>query len=503
MTEDDPKTKPPKSQRGTLTPITSRPLKKTSEEITPGGPGTRTAFTDTGNAERLIHLANGEVRYCGEWGKWLVWTGSHWEEDTGDGLQYWAKLVANSFFEDGTSIVRAAHQNKVSEADLVAAHKSGEAWSKHARLSLSAGRRAAMIELAKSEDGVPIKHISLDADPWLFNCANGTIDLRTGELRPHQKEDLLTKCSPIAYDPSSKAPTWLAFLAQIMANDPEMIACLQRGAGYSLTGSCREHVLFFLFGSGSNGKGTFVETLLYALGAYGYAAPSDLLLAKKHDTHPTEKASLFGRRFAACPEVKQGRWDERIVKELTGGDTISARRMREDFWTFRPTHKLWVSGNHKPQVQGTDNGIWRRLKLIPFTVTIPDAAQDKSLPEKLIAEASGILRWAVDGCLDWQKTGLAFPKAVIEATQEYRSAEDVVGRFISDCCVLKKSAQTPAASLYETFEAWSVREGEHAISKKIFGERLEENGFTKCRIGLESSRGWQGLGLLAHNNSPD
>jgi putative DNA primase/helicase len=463
------------------------------KETTPGGPGTRTAFTDTGNAERLVYLAKGSIRYCGKWSKWLVWTGARWEEDQ-EHMQSWAKKAASSFFEDGARAVRVAREQNASEAEVEQAHKLAEQCFKHARSSLGASRRAAAVELSKSEDGVSVQHTELDADPWLFNCQNGTLDLRTGELRPHKKEDLLTKYTPIAYDPKSEAPTWLAFLEKIMANDQEMSACLQRSAGYSLTGLSREHVVFFLWGSGGNGKGTFVETLLYVLGEYGYAAPSDLLLAKKNEAHPTEKASLFGRRMAACSEVNNGRWDEKTVKELTGGDTISARRMREDFWTFRPTHKLWVSGNHKPQVRGTDNGIWRRLKLMPFTVIIPDEEQDKSLPEKLLMEASGILRWAAEGCLSWQKMGLAFPKAVVEATQRYREAEDIVGRFVADCCQLDRRGQTSAKDLYAAYEQWCDQEGETPLSKRAIGERLEERGLTPHK-GAGGQREWRGIRL--------
>lgn len=469
--------------------------KKPKKGTIPGGRGTPSAFTDTGNAERLVHLTGGDARYCEKWKKWLIWTGACWEEDGGSALQRYAKLAASSFFEDGAEIVRQAREKQKTEVELEAAHKSAEAWSKHARQSLGVSRRVAMVELAKSEVGVGIDHALLDKDPLTFNCNNGTIDLRTGVLRPHNKTDLLTKRSPVDFLEGASAPTWLAFLKTIMGGDLALVECLQRAAGYSLSGSSKEQALFFLFGDGSNGKGTFIETLLFILGEYGYAAPSNLLLHKKGEQHPTDKASLFGRRFAATPEVEQGRWDEKMVKELTGGDTISARRMREDFWTFAPTHKLWVSGNNKPQVRGTDNGIWRRLKLIPFTVTIPDEKQDKDLPKKLRAEAPGILRWLVEGCLLWQESGLLFPEAVTIATKEYRSAEDMLGRFLEDRCTITGAGRVLTSDLYKALENWCQEDGEYKISKRLMVDRLMERGFQPARIGTSQARGWSGLEL--------
>lgn len=465
---------------------------KPRSDAVPGGRGTPSALTDSGNAERLVYLTEGNARYCDKWRKWLVWSGAYWEEDQGGSLQRFAKLAASSFFDDGAEIIRLAREK---QNDIETAHKSAEIWSKHARQSLGASRRAAMVDLARAEPGVSIDHSLLDKDPFLFNCSNGTIDLSTGKLRPHNKADLLTKKSPVEYHEKAEAPTWLAFLNTVMRGDASLVEFLQRAAGYSITGDCTEQALFFMFGNGANGKGTFVETLLYILGEYGYAAPSDLLLTKKNEGHPTDKASLFGRRFAATPEVEQGRWDEKMVKELTGGDTISARRMREDFWTYTPTHKLWVSGNNKPQVRGTDNGIWRRMRLIPFAHKIPEAEKDKSLPAKLRKETPGILRWIVDGCLLWQKSGLAVPEAVTQATKEYRAAEDTLGRFIDDKCFVGGAARVTTSELYKALENWCIEDGEFKISKRLMVDRLLERGFQPDRIGAEQARGWRGIGI--------
>lgn len=471
--------------------------KKPAREVhfPPGGVFSREGFTDSGNAERLVYLADGEIRYCERWKKWLLWTGARWEEDEKGGLQRWAKKAAQSFFEDASEVCRRARTAGTDEA-LEAAQKKAEEISRWARTSLSSARRQAMITLAASEPGVAILPEELDQEHWLFNVQNGTIDLRTGELRPHSRADLLTKCSPVAYDPKAECPTFLVFLDKIMAGDQEMISCLQRGAGYSMTGAIREHVLFFLHGGGSNGKGTLLEVLLYLLGEYGLAASQGLLLQKRHEAHPTERASLFGKRLASCPEVQQGaRWDEQTLKALTGGDTINARRMREDEWNFRPTHKLWVSGNHKPRVRGTDYAIWRRIKLIPFLVTIPEEDQDKALPEKLKAEAPGILHWMVQGCLAWQTRGLDFPHVVEEATRAYRESEDVVGRFLADCCIPAKGARVTSKELYEAYAKWCEEEGESPLSKKMLGERLEERGLSSSRTGHARTRGWEGFSI--------
>lgn len=460
----------------------------------PGGLSDPTGLTDTGNALRLVYLALGEIRYCYRWGKWLAWNGQRWEEDEEGEPQRWAEKAARSFAEDAADILRGAREGSNEEQKY--ASQKAETLLKWGRTSLSAGKVSSALELAKAQKGVPIRYTEMDCNPWLFGCANGTIDLRTGELRPHRKEDLLTKVSPVAYDPKAKCPTWLAFLDTIQAGDQELIGCLQRGVGYSLSGSVREQVLFFLHGRGSNGKSTFLDAVLFVLGDYGMRALPELLMSKRQQTHPTDRAQLFGARLASCQEVQEGaRWDEERVKELTGETKITARRMREDPWTFTATHKLWVSGNHKPRVRGTDHAIWRRIKLLPFTVTIPKEEQDTNLPEKLQREADGILRWAVEGCLTWQARGLDFPHAVEEATRSYRESEDVCGRFLEDCCLIERKAQSTSKDLYDAYGKWCEQEGEHSLNKRAFGEQLEERGFTPRR-GTGGVRGWQGIGLL-------
>jgi putative DNA primase/helicase len=264
-------------------------------------------------------------------------------------------------------------------------------------------------------------------------------------------------------------------------------------------------VLPFLYGTGSNGKTTLITTVMSVLGDYGQQAAPDLLLAKQ-GAHPTELADLFGARFVASVEVEDGRrFAESLVKQLTGGDKIRARRMREDFWEFDATHKVFLAANHKPVVRGTDHGIWRRIKLIPFTIKIPDAQQDKSLPKKLKAELPGILAWAVRGCSDWQREGLGEPEEVTSATEEYRSEMDVLANFIEDRCVEHEDAHAAAAQLWKAWKSWADISGEKIGTQKAFGARLTERGFESFKYSggkHKDRRGWAGIGLQT-GDDPD
>lgn len=441
--------------------------------------------TDTGNAERLVEQHGEDLRYCHPWQKWLAWDGRRWRVDVTAEVRRRAKETARSIYSEASA---------VSGNDQAAEMRRKElgAW---ARRSEARERRSAMIELAQSERRIPVLPEQLDADPWLFNCLNGVLDLRTGRLHPHQRNDLFTKLAPVAYEPEAKCPTWLAFLHSIMDGNRELIGFLQRFAGYALTGVIREHVLVICYGTGSNGKSTFLETLISLMGDYAWQAPPDLLMLKSLGAHPTDVAGLFGVRFAACIETASGRrLDEARMKMLTGGDQVTARRMREDFWTFRPTHKLALGTNHKPVVATTDHGTWRRQKLVPFTVTIPTEEQDRLLPEKLRAELNGILRWAVEGCLAWQRQGLGDAEAIREATEAWRDESDVLGGFLAACCELAPRATVSVRELYARFIGYCEATGEDPLRQKPFGQRLAERGFAAVK-GTGGVRLWRGLRL--------
>lgn len=441
--------------------------------------------TDLGNADRLVARHGADLRYCHPWQKWLVWDGSRWRVDDTAEVHRRAKETARSIYAEAAAIPGTDQAAEARRKEL-------GAWARRVE---ARDRLSALVDLARSDESIPVLPAQLDADPWLLNCLNGTLDLRTGQLLPHQREHLLTKLAPVAYDPGATCPTWLAFLDVILRGDVDLIGFLQRFVGYAITGVIREHVLVVCYGTGSNGKSTFLETVGEMMGDYAWQAPPDLLMLKSLEAHPTDVAGLFGVRFASCIETASGRrLDEARMKMLTGGDRVTARRMREDFWTFRPTHKLALGTNHKPVVATTDHGTWRRQKLVPFTVTIAAEQQDKRLPEKLRAELPGILRWALEGCLAWQRDGLSDASAIREATEAWRDESDALGAFLAACCELGPRATVPAKELYARYLAWCEANGDEPVRKQVFGQRLAERGFDS-RKGRAGTRLWRGLRL--------
>ena len=346
--------------------------------------------------------------------------------------------------------------------------------AKWAIASQSRTRLDAMIALAATQQEVAITHEQLNQQPHLLNCANGTVNLRTGELLPHDPANLVTQTTGIKYPTESVTPElWLDVLDTIFARDASMIQFVQRLFGLGLLGEVVEHLLGIFHGDGANGKSLAIETVMGAMGDYAIKAPRDFCIASKHEQHPTQIADLYGKRLVVITETGDGqRLDEALVKELTGGDTLRARGMREDFWEFKPSHLALMVTNHRPTVRGVDNGIWRRLKLVPFTVTIPEAEQDPELPRKLMAEWPLILRWMVLGYLDYQQHGLRPPQAVQAATNEYRSEMDSFGLFIEECCTLGQGLL--AKGLYKAYENWAEQLGERPISGNTFGKRMEK-----------------------------
>jgi putative DNA primase/helicase len=332
--------------------------------------------------------------------------------------------------------------------------------------------------LAIAASSLEVKHPELDANPYLLNLENGTLDLRTGKLKPHHPDDLLTKVAPVRFDAAATCPLFLAFLGRVLNQDQQLIRFIQKALGYSLTGAVTEQVFFLCYGTGANGKSTLMELVSIALGDYALAAPPGLLLAKKHDGHPTDIADLFGARFVQTSEVKtDAKFDEQRIKSFTGGDTLKARRMREDFWSFTPTHKIWVSTNHKPEVRDSSHGFWRRVRMIPFTVTIPESEKDPHLLGKLCAELPGILNWMIAGCLTWQAEGLGTCAAVERATADYRAESDSMADFIDERCECGAPYEVQSTVLYQAYVAWAEARKERPESIKGFGERIRELGY--------------------------
>jgi putative DNA primase/helicase len=443
--------------------------------------------TDLGNALRLVRLAGDEVRYCFPWGKWLGWAGDRWQPDE-----------TGIIYRHARRVVAELHREAKDEADE-ASRKAKVAW---AMACESEKRINAMASMARHEPGIPVLPDQLDADPWLLNCPNGTVDLRSCRLGPHVRPDLITRRAGVPFRPDAPCPAWEAFLSWAMAGDPDMVGFLRRAVGYSLSGDVGEHALFFLYGRGRNGKSTFLNAVLHALGDYAITINADVLTAKNQDEHPTGVADLQGRRFVATIEVEDGkRMAESLVKTLTGGDTIRARRMRQDFYEFPPTHKLWMAANHKPTVKGTDDGIWRRIKLIPFAAQVDPSRIDRSLPARLKAEAPGILAWAVRGLGEWLTGGLREPPAVLEATAEYREEMDLMADFLGDRCLVADSARVAAGPLYQAYVDWCKRTGGHPATMNKFGRLMTERGFP---IDKKNSRNTRlGIGLKDDPNAAE
>lgn len=435
------------------------------------------ALTDLGNAEFFADLTGPFVRYCAPWKKWLIWDGIRFKLDDSGEIVAKAKMAVRALYEIAASV-----EDKKKRNELINHAKKSESWAKI----------TAMLALAQSE--LPVLPEQLDANPWFLNVKNGTIDLKTGNLLPHLPENLMTKLAPVEYDPHAKCPLWLDFLSQIMDGNSELINFLQKAVGYSLTGLANEQILIILYGRGANGKTTFLETLAALLGDYARQMPIQALISRRIDAIPNDLATLKGARFVTASEPDgEGRLSESTVKALTGGDRISARFMRGEWFDFKPSHTLWLACNHKPSINGTDYGIWRRIRLVPFTVTIPPEHQDKNLPEKLKGELPGILNWAIEGCLKWQQDGLNIPVEIEAATQDYRNECDPVGVFIEECCRLNSLLKIRSSELYEAYKAWAFEANEPIIDVKTFKTRLQERGFEakKGKTGIF----WLGIGL--------
>ena len=407
-------------------------------------------------------------RYCAQWGKWLVWTGNRWRADE-------TLLVAH--------LIRQVCRDASVKADshrLAAKLAASSTVGGVERLTRSDRRHASTSE-------------EWDADPWLINTAGGVIDLQTGRIRAHARSDRMTKIATAT--PRGKCPLWHAFLADVTGGDADLAAYLQRVVGYCLTGITSEHALFFLYGTGANGKSVFVNVITTILGDYAANAPMDTFMETRTDRHPTDLAGLRGARFVSSIETEQGRrWNESKVKAITGGDKVSARFMRQDFFEYLPQFKLVIAGNHKPSIRNVDEAMKRRLHLIPFTIKIPPERRDGDLTEKLLKERDGILAWATEGCGLWRQMGLKPPKVVIDATDEYFDEEDAIGEFIDDECQRHREAKVSVADTFQRWQEWANRRGEYIGTSRWLMQQLCNRGFERTRLH-GGVKGMAGLSL--------
>ena len=450
-------------------------------------------LTDAGNARALVGKHGADIRYDHDAGKWLMWTGTHWQADKLCGISRLAEKTVRDTYGQLPDL----------------GEKQAERMLRHIQTSLSKPKLDAMISLAAKQESVAVNSDMLDADNWLLNCRNGVIDLRNGKLKPHNRADLMMKLVPVDFDPTAKCPRWEQFMQEVFAGDADLIGYIQKAIGYTMTGDTSEQCFFMLYGNGSNGKSTLINVVREILSDYHVKTGTDTILEKQSGGISNDIARLRGARFVSAVEANPShKLAEELVKELTGNDAITARFLYQEAFTFVPLFKLWLACNHKPSIDGQDNGIWRRIKLIPFTVQFNDSGapagpyKDSMLPDKLRMEYSGILRWMIDGCLMWQKRGLGRCSAVDAATNEYRSDMDVLAEFIDSTCVLSPTAQVQSSDLYAAYNMWCECNGiRHPYQQRTFTQRMKERGYSTQH--KKSGSMWVGIELNAGNPAID
>jgi putative DNA primase/helicase len=445
--------------------------------------------TDLGNAERFVDAHRDHVLWCPAHKSFLCW----------DGKRY--------AWDERGEVVKLAHQTARSifhEAADAEGEEEQKAITKWALASQNESRINAMLSQAKPYLAVGMEE--LDRDPWLINCQNGTLDLRTGRLKDHDPTDRITKIVPVDYEPTASCPRFKRFLKETLVDDA-LIKFVKRYSGYTLTGITRERMLAILYGFGKNGKTTLAELLNEVLGDYARNTDVETLLIKKYQGVGNDVAALKGARFVSAAEVEKGRrLAESKVKQLTGRDTVTARFLFGENFDFKPEFKLWLSTNNKPVIQGTDDAIWDRIRLIEFRKRFEGSKADPRLPDKLRNELAGVFAWMVEGCLEWQEHGLEEPKTVTDATKQYREEMDTLAAFLDETCVIGPMYRVLAESLYQRYAMWCDESGERKDPKKAFVARLEERGFYRRRETAGVNKGryiWLGIGFRSGDEPPE
>jgi putative DNA primase/helicase len=422
-------------------------------------------FSDEALALGFAEEHSRYLRFIAAWGRWSFWNDVRWQFD--DTLRAY-------------DLVRRSCRAAASACD-----------KPKIAVSIASAKTVAAVErLARADRRIAATTEQWDSDPWLLNTPGGVVDLRTGNIRPSLPSDYITKATSVTPDGACPISTWLRFLDRTADGNAELVYFLQRMSGYALTGVTSEHALFFIYGTGANGKSTFLNTLIGCQGDYHRTSPIETFTASATERHPTDLAALRGARLVTAVETEEGRrWAESKIKSLTGGDRIAARFIRQDFFEFTPTFKLIIAGNHKPGLRSVDEAIRRRFNLVPFTTTVPPAERDETLADQLRAEWPGILAWAIQGCLDWQQQGLAPPAVVRDATAAYLEAEDAMAAWIEDQGQIDPNAWESSADLFKSWKSWADRFGEFHGSLKKFCQRLEDRGGT---LGLRKGRDGKG-----------
>jgi P4 family phage/plasmid primase-like protien len=427
-----------------------------------------TPLTESGVADQFASQHVARLRYCHSAGSWYEWTGTHWRQDR--------KHAAFTYARRLTGDLASMAEAKIQAIAGKAAFCGG------------------VEKFAQRDERLAVTADDWDQDPFLLATPGGTVDLRSGRMRAALPGDMLTRVAAVAPSRQIQPDAWLRFLDQTTGKDDALIDFLQRWCGYCLTGNTREHALLFGYGPGGNGKSVFLNTVARIMGDYATVAAMDTFTASQGDKHPTDLAMLRGARLVTATETEEGRaWAESRIKQMTGGDPISARFMRQDFFTFTPQFKLTIVGNHKPVLRNVDEAARRRFNIVPFTRK-PETP-DPDLERKLETEWPTILAWMIDGCLKWQADGLKRPQVVLDATAEYFEAQDAFGQWLAECCILDTNLSTKPSAILQSFQQWSQQNGEGVSDNKRLRGMIERTSGLRY-VKLQGTHWIRGLGLL-------
>lgn len=435
-------------------------INEDAAEVVEDKPKKKFRLTELGNAERIAYEYGHVIKFVNDIG-WFIWDGKRWRIDNKKEIE---RITAK--------VLRGLNKSE---------DESEMKWAR-----MCERRNVRMNSIKDLMPLVPGERQEFDKHKYLLNVENGIVDLKTGKLQQHDRELGLTKITNISFDENAKCPTWLTFLDQIFLGDKALIEYMQRLIGYSLTGDISEQIMMFLVGGGSNGKSTFINIIKDIMGDYGKQAKSDTFIKKKESGANNDIARLVGSRFVSAIESEEGeKLADSFVKQITGGEPVLARFLRQEFFEFIPEFKVFFTTNHKPIIGGLDEGIWRRVKLIPFNLNLPAHKRDKRLPEKLSLEMPGILNWAIEGCMKWQQDGLKEPKVVAEATGKYKDDMDILAPFLDEVCYVdeceNESIMIEAKELYNVYERWCFNSGERSLGNRSFYRMLETKGFGKTK----------------------
>jgi putative DNA primase/helicase len=446
-------------------------------------------LTDLGNAERLVACFRDRIRYCPPRKRWLTWDGKRWAWDETGEIVRLAKQTVRAIYAEAAR----------------AGEDEAKAIAKHAAKSEDGNRIAQMIKLASTEAGIAVMPADLDANPWLFNCGNGTIDLKSGELRRHDRRDLITKITPIEYRPEATSCLWDEYLKVATGCDTELAAYLQRAVGYAMQGTTAEKMFWFIYGPPNGTKSTFIGTIECAFGEYATAASFETWLVQSSTGgNRGDLVRLLGARLVSSVEVRKGaKFDESILKAITGGDAITAAAKYESDITFFATFALWLAGNDCPIIRDDDEGAWSRVRRIPFTNPLPKEKQDPKMRENLRGAVvqMAVLNWAVKGCLEWQKRGIGTCAAVERSSAEYRAEMDRVASFFAERCVFGTYEKVARGVLREAYEDWCKETGvRFPLNGNEFAARLKERNVEPGKT--HGVRQWKGVRLLKDDEEP-